>query len=166
MLTERSIQQAIIVKFISSSGLLMPNYTPRNWWECDLWRVTTAGYFYEYEIKLTRADWKNDGKKFRRYGDRGTFLGQGNEEYKHESIQNSENGPKHFWWVVPEGLIYPEEVQEWAGLYWAQEREHWSYPDLTEKRKAPILSQSKVNEAEQKLAMYRAYRRYIWSVRK
>jgi RNA polymerase primary sigma factor len=39
-------------------AVLLPNYTPDKWHECDVFGVTRAGYFHEFEIKLTRADFR------------------------------------------------------------------------------------------------------------
>jgi outer membrane autotransporter protein len=46
----------------------MPNYTPKNWFECDVMAVTKAGYLEEYEIKLSASDFKADSKKCFREG--------------------------------------------------------------------------------------------------
>lgn len=96
-------------------NLVCPNYTPRKWWECDVFELTESGYFNEYEIKLTRSDFKADSKKIER-----TYNWQANEEkirVKHELLAAGEiTGPSRFFYVVPEGLITVEEVPAWAGL--------------------------------------------------
>ena len=31
----------------------IPNYSPDGWWECDVFELTPAGTFREYEVKVT-----------------------------------------------------------------------------------------------------------------
>ena len=45
--------------------LRLPRYTPKGWWECDVFELTTSGYFREYEIKTSLSDFRNDAKKFK-----------------------------------------------------------------------------------------------------
>lgn len=93
----------------------LPRYTPSKWWECDLFEITAAGYFREYEVKLTRSDFFADTKKAQQVFPRpyGTPVVM---ENKHELMLMSTRGPVQFWYVTPEGLIKPEELPVWAGL--------------------------------------------------
>ena len=115
--TERDIQRMIWLHNASRYVVLMPNYTPLGWWECDLFGVTKAGYFHEFEIKLNRADYLRDAKKKDRdswrwvEGKKETVVGVS----KHSQIGQT-IGPSRFWYVVPAGLIDPSEVPEWAGM--------------------------------------------------
>lgn len=68
-------------------------------WECDLFSVTKSGYTNEYEIKVSRADYKNDFKK----------------GSKHYFIENGKRTNK-FWFVVPKDLIHVDEIPKYAGL--------------------------------------------------
>ena len=52
-MTEQTIQNRLYYMLRSAAQCLMPNFTPGGWWECDLATVTRAGYFVEYEIKLS-----------------------------------------------------------------------------------------------------------------
>jgi len=93
----------------------LPRYTPWDWWECDVFELTTAGYYREYEIKVTRPDFLNDAAKERfSQADR---LDDRKVEKKHDLLMaHDPRGPVQFWYVVPEGLIKLREVPEWAGL--------------------------------------------------
>ena len=62
-MTERDIQIAIWWAWGKAGHCCMPNYTPRDWWECDVFCVSKAGYFTEYEIKLTAQDFRADAQK-------------------------------------------------------------------------------------------------------
>lgn len=104
-----------------SRGFTMPRYTPGGWWECDLFHLTPAGYFWEFEIKLTVADFRRDaGKKMRkgpyRFGVPEVF------ETKHDLLVAADpRGPACFYYVTPEGLLDKEPLPPWAG--WIELRE-------------------------------------------
>ncbi len=97
-------------------NFMLPNYTPSKWWECDLFELTESGFFREYEVKISRADFFADAKKQSQvypwpYGKSAVF------ENKHALLtQRDPRCPAQFWFVTPAGLVKPEEVPEWAGL--------------------------------------------------
>jgi hypothetical protein len=92
-------------------NFILPCYTPTRWWECDIFELTKAGYFREYEIKMTRADFFADAKKERPFRDGGIST----TATKHASMGTT-NGPSRFWFVVPEAMIALNEVPSFAGL--------------------------------------------------
>ncbi len=167
-LTERTIQQILIRDLWSSSALLMPNYQPRHWWECDLYRLTKARYFYEYEIKLTRSDFKADRKKREWHWGRnqeGKWRRQ-NGRFKLEAIIDaSSRGPKQFWYVVPQDLIGPEDIPDWAGLMYVRIYGSGRSLLLHRIRTARSFNRPTVDQAELALARERAYYRYLHSIR-
>lgn len=78
--------------------------------ECDVISISNSDYIYEYEIKISKADFKKDFEK-----------------QKHKNILNEKfiSGkkdelnfilPNYFNYVVPNGLISEEDVPEYAGL--------------------------------------------------
>jgi len=77
-------------------------------WECDYWAMTTSGKTREFEIKISRSDFKNDAKKS-----------------KHGSL----DGANFFYYVCPEGLIKKDEIDKNYGLIYIKNE----YPYL-EKR--------------------------------
>lgn len=95
-------------------------------WESDKLIITKSGLSYEFEIKISRGDFKNDFKKI----DKHTIL-EGKEEYipsydkildawkprytEHYKVANRKK-PNYFYYAVPEGMITPDEVPEYAGL--------------------------------------------------
>jgi hypothetical protein len=117
-MTEREIQAALWLRNHQRFCVLMPNDTPRGWWECDLFGVTKAGYFHEFEVKLTVADYRKDAKKHSGFtwvrGENG-MMEKRTGQSKHSKIGQSV-GPSRFWYVVPDGLLQGEAVPEWAGL--------------------------------------------------
>jgi len=126
-------------------AFVLPNYTPHHWFECDVFEVTAAGFFREYEVKLTVADFKADTKKER--------LGC----KKHELLARRDtDGPRQFYYVTPARLLQPEMVPEWAGLIELDDRgpthaAPWRYKERMVK-KAPALHRQKVQESTLKAA--------------
>lgn len=122
-LTVQDIQRRLMVDRYRRSKVC-PNYTPKGWWECDVFELTEAGYFREYEIKMTLADFRADANKDKRDWKAENF----NDERHGWSVRNkhkllsehSTEGPAEFWFVCPEGVIPIEEVPEWAGLITAR----------------------------------------------
>lgn len=117
----------------------LPRYTPSRWWECDVFELTKAGFFREYEIKLTLADFKNDAKKSRdiRGTDRKVVV-EGerlrwvcDQERKHDLLSKGDTrGPAEFFFVTPPDLIPREILPQWAGLI--------ELVDLDEKRRPSV----------------------------
>ena len=81
-------------------------------WEADILEITKAGYQYEYEVKISRRDFKIDAEKVER-----NWTGPGRKKY---DVLRSGERVNYFSFIVPEGLISPEEVPEWAGLIYAR----------------------------------------------
>lgn len=96
----------------------LPNYTPTNWFECDVFELTKAGYFREYEIKISRSDFRADALKAKeKYGFTGKQIEVVERTTKHERLaRNDPAGPTRFWYVTPEKLLSLEEIPPWAGL--------------------------------------------------
>lgn len=138
--SEHTIQNHLYWLYHSSSALVLPNYTPVRWWECDFFRITRAGYFLEYEIKRTVADFQKDKKKksTRWTGGMGRPFKREHDK-KHDLLAaGSTRGPKQFWYVVPTGLVAAEDVPGHAGLI---------YMDGSQEEKpAPILHRNKVDD--------------------
>jgi hypothetical protein len=115
-MTEYDLQYKIWLTLQGSNNLFIPNVNG-GYGEMDVLRLTRAGYAYEYEIKITRADFRADKKK----------------ELKHESYskvfnnlpfcwwdgrpKNQEGIPNYFIYVAPKGVIPVDELPEYAGLY-------------------------------------------------
>jgi cell division protein FtsI/penicillin-binding protein 2 len=136
-------------------------------WESDKLIWTKAGYIYEFEIKISRADYRND---FKHKADKHLLFSskikkqpeslqqdlfanlQKREQKKYPQITveqakrrcypENTKLPNYFYYVVPEGLIRVEEVPEYAGLIWIQD--DW----FCVKKKAPCLHKEKYTDAQ------------------
>lgn len=72
-------------------------------WESDILFLSRTGFWTEIEIKISRADFKADLK---------------NKAGKHSALADPSvmTKPNQFFYAVPEGLVTPEEIPEYAGL--------------------------------------------------
>lgn len=134
--SEQSIQQALRHNFLSPSSI---KYYTENLnvysWESDVLKFTNSGYAYEFEIKISRADFKNDFK---------------NKKKKHALLENKEdvNKPNYFYYVVPNDLISLDEVPEYAGLIYVHGvaigsgKIHYQFEEI---KKAPKLHNEKID---------------------
>ena len=95
-------------------------------WESDKLIITRSGYAYEFEVKISKSDFKADFKK----EDKHTIL-EGKKEFlpsydkvldvwKELQADNYRTAkfkkPNYFYYAVPEGLIDVNDVPEYAGL--------------------------------------------------
>ena len=103
-MTERHMQRAIWQQRRNGAVVAVPNFTPPNWHECDVAIVSHAGFFHEYEIKLSRRD----------------FLADQDKWAKHRALQSHDrNGPVSFWYVFDRptwARVELREVPRWAGV--------------------------------------------------
>ena len=154
-------------------------------WESDKLLETRSGYIYEFEIKISRADFKNDFKHKKdkhiilageeRYGDKYLpkyyeFL-EANRKVSNWCEQNflksAENDPhylvgghkrpNYFYYTVPTDLVKVEEVPDYAGLIYVDER-----GNLTIKKSAPKLHSEKYKDSELNLGEKFYYNMDSW----
>ena len=139
-LTEQKIQRVL------NGFLSQPKYNVDGLyvfkWESDKLLWTKTDYIYEIEIKISRADYKNDFKhKAEKHLLLNSKMPKPSETvqqdlfdnlYKHEKKRwpkvtmewiHEQKGypedtptPNYFYYAVPEGLIEPDEVPPYAGL--------------------------------------------------
>ena len=113
--TEKKIQDVLRLYFLSPST---KKYDIANLfiygWESDYLVITQSMLAYEVEIKISRADFKNDLKK---KTDKHLLLEGGDKLGRF----NKESGmPNYFYYAVPDGLVQPEEIPDYAGLIYVK----------------------------------------------
>lgn len=166
-MTERDIQDKLRTKYHASSKYAVENvYFFADDWETDFLVIQNGSkYAYEFEIKISRADFKADAgkvnkhmvvrsgervvKKFVRSSDIAT-----KREHWRESCEYKEPTkirPNRFYYVVPEKLITKEEVPDYAGLAYAGPQ------GIVIIKKAPLLH-SEVIEHSSRLCNKMYYR--------
>lgn len=153
-MTEKKIQAELFRIRRSACRLMMPNYSPRGWWECDMLAVTKAGYWNEFEIKLSLQDYAADWSK------------QKGSETKHgrlaASLERDSAGPKTFSFVMPAELAELVEPPDYAGVIGVEARGRWL--GFRVYKPAPRLHSEKFNEKQTKQLLTSAYWRY-WNLR-
>ena len=138
---------------------VVPNSYLPDWWEADIASVTKAGLLWEFEIKLTRADFRKDALKSRTVGpwrDRSRVT-------KYEQLEAG-IGPSRFVYVVPAGIIKLEDLPKCAGL-WEYKVTEWGRKYFAEVKAPPPLHRRKL-EPKQIQAMYRVFYYRYWSLLK
>lgn len=178
-MTARDIQRRLLVERYRRSFVLH-NYTPRGWFECDVFEVTEAGIFVEYEIKLTAADFEADklkqmeGWRYDSASGRGETFVIGN---KHQMLaSHATAGPSRFWFVLAAqkinngtlGIVPTSRVPEWAGVMHAVEtprrRFHYSC-SISIVRNAPQLHREKTGQTylkhSESVCYYRMHNLFI-----
>ena len=130
---EEDIQITLSRYFMSQSNI---KYIAENLyiytWESDLWIMTKSDITYEFEIKISKADFKNDFK---------------HKTEKHALLENKNNHlikPNYFYYAVPENLIKEEDVPEYAGLIYMKD----IYPYFEIIKQAPKLTDSKYDKEQ------------------
>lgn len=162
--TEQSIQKCLNGFFASWKYNVNNLYVFP--WESDKLLWTKSGYIYEFEIKISRADYKND---FKHKVDKHIILGSPftKEKYLPEIYEWYEKNkhiyasvddyaktnsryridsyklPNYFYYAVPKGMIDIDEVPEYAGLIWIEGEHLFSI-----KKKAPCLHKEKYTDAQ------------------
>lgn len=99
--TEKLMQQKLQTYRITARYVLQNLYVFG--WESDILFLSRTGFWTEIEIKISRADFKADLK---------------NKAGKHSALADPSvmTKPNQFFYAVPEGLVTPEEIPEYAGL--------------------------------------------------
>ncbi|MBO5546211.1 MAG: hypothetical protein J5951_06085 [Bacteroidales bacterium] len=143
--SEKSIQRALNLHYLSDPRYLIHNLFVFEW-ESDYLAKTKSGYWYEVEIKISLADFKNDFKK----------------KDKHEILKNGrcwdrywatgyldKLRPNYFAYCVPEPLVPKVEalVPEYAGLFGVDE-----HGFLVMHKACPKLHGEKLTDEQLKLA--------------
>jgi len=167
-MTAREIQRRLIYDLFRRN-FVVPNFTPSGWFECDVFEITQAGFFREYEIKLSRSDFFADADKFKNRWPENWWQNKlpAKVERKHESLSNGRlHGPCRFYFVTPNGLVRPEEIPHWAGLIVCGERAGYEkYGPLARLsihtlKQAPVLHRCKIDPAVRQQALETLYWRF------
>ena len=115
--TEYDIQEIIKLRYFNPNSI---KYTMENLtvfpWESDILLVTKSMYAYEFEIKISRSDFKND---FKHKKQKHLFL-EGKTDVDNYG-RKIHGGPNYFYYVCPENMVEASEVPDYAGLIYVKE---------------------------------------------
>ncbi len=153
-MTERDIITSLM-HYRDADAIHCPNvHLP---WECDFLTITKAGFIQEFEIKLSRSDFKNDFKKPKH---------QLYEEGSHEQVLTPHYGnpinrpiPNNFWYVTAEGIVSAEDIPEYSG--WIEVTRHGS---LATRKPAPRIHKVKASEST-KIKILKSMMFRYWQLR-
>jgi len=152
-------------------------------WESDKLIWTKAGYIYEFEVKISRADYMNDFKhkvekhlllnsalpdektEVRQADLFGNLFTQKRKRYPQITMEQSkqcmkpvgERMPNYFYYAVPDGMLEADEVPPYAGLIYIHEDSGFSII-----REAPRLHATKYTDGELNLGEKFYYNMKTW----
>lgn len=113
-MTTKEIQKAIAIYEVNRHRFVCENITDvRAIYEADVMSISKSGIVTEFEVKISRSDFKADAKKMKFYQ---YDLARKKDKY---AIRVT---PNKFYYVCPIGLIKPEEVPDYAGLIYIYEQ--------------------------------------------
>lgn len=119
-----------------SHSPITTRFTGMGLMECDVLSISKADYIYEYEIKISRADFKKD------------FIKEKHTHIINEKYTRTRKGelvyllPNYFNFVTPKDLISIDEVPDYAGLIYMNEDS-----SFTIVKKPKLLHKTKANES-------------------
>lgn len=110
--------------------------------ECDVISISKSNYIYEYEIKISRSDFKADFNKdkhklmLERNCTKIRMIKENNQKVK-DTLYLTSN---YFYFVVPVGLVSIDEIPEYAGLIYMDTNLNFEII-----KKAPLLHKEKAS---------------------
>jgi len=125
-------------------------------WESDFFSVTSSGYLYEVEVKISKADYQADFIKFKHKlfegRDEKEVIKEAKYKYSKRWRRNVRMAPEkkidptkvkmpnRFFFACPESLIDIKEVPDYAGLIYVNDHTSWIVKNapLLHKRKEDI----------------------------
>lgn len=142
-------------------------------WESDKLIETRSGLIYEFEIKISKSDFKNDFKKKNKHvileGKEThipTFDGlepKYKERYEKNYLVGNFKKPNYFYYAVPEGMIDKEDVPEYAGLiYVIPDDGEFKFNYLKLVKMAPKLHDTKYTDDDLNLGEKFYYNMLSW----
>ena len=111
-------------------------------WEYDVISLNKAGNITEFEVKISRSDFKADKKK---------------RKFKYYEQKNFSLMPNRFYYACPEGLIQPEEIPSYAGLI------YFNGEELAIIKSAPLIHKIKhdIDKIKSKIIRIQTERMYL-----
>lgn len=129
--------QAAIVKSYHKKDICISNFF-FHFFECDVFRLQSNGFFIEYETKVNRADFFKDFTKMQAGIN------------KHQHIKEGKRCNR-FYFVVPTDLVKVSEVPDYCGLI------YYNGAYLTIVKNAKLLTKEKVKPTYFKTLAYKLY---------
>jgi hypothetical protein len=113
---EYDLQYVVIRDCYSSNNLVVPNIGG-GYGEIDVLKLTRSGYTYEYEIKISKNDFKADNKKIEKHQNYSDVYNNIPRLWWGGKSKDREGIPNYFIYVAPKGIIPIEKIPDYAGFY-------------------------------------------------
>lgn len=142
-------------------------------WESDKLIETRSGLIYEFEIKISKSDFKNDFKKKNKH-----VILEGKEDhvptfdglepiykemYEKNYLVSHFKKPNYFYYAVPEGMINKEDVPDYAGLIYVMPDDgEFKFNYLKLVKMAPKLHDTKYTDDDLNLGEKFYYNMLSW----
>jgi len=174
----RKVNLALFYHF-NTHKLHCPNTTSVFPWEADLVSLTRAELSHEFEIKITRADFKADFKKDKHRLLRDKFRGEIPYSITPERMEEiyakwptgSRDAltflhrheikliPNYFWFVCLDFDVPHHEIPVYAGYIKATSKDDYVY--LSREKEAPCIHKGKLDD-KQKESLYHSVNARYW----
>lgn len=112
--------------------------------EADVVSILKSGYVSEYEVKISRSDFKADSKK---------------AKWKFYDAKVETGIPNYFYYACPKGLINKDEIQDFAGLIYV----HENYCEVIKKAKIIHRYKHNLQKMLTKFCRVKSERKYLGS---
>lgn len=114
------------------------NFQGAGYQECDVVAISGSDFVYEFEVKISRGDFKKDKEKVYKH----RYLKEAFEikKQKKRRTRKVSKIPNYFTYVCPKGLIKLDEIPDYAGLIYVHDS---GYVETI--RKAPLLHRDKAD---------------------
>lgn len=89
--------------------------------ESDVIAINPNGYLFEFEVKLTKADFLKDKDK---------IISINRKRINKHKLYEQGGGSAMFYFVAPKGILTIDDIPEWAGLIEVTTREYPKYGTL------------------------------------
>lgn len=169
-----------LYRHFNTHKLHCPNTTTVFPWEADLVSLTRANLSHEFEIKITKADFRADFKKEFKHITLAEKLARGvvhnkapeylvkmyqerglnTEELERAFAAEIKNIPNYFWYVCVDFDAPIEEIPEYAGYMKAESSDEYVF--LERVKAAPRIHRKKLNE-EQRERLYSSINARYWN---
>ena len=134
--TSKDVQRVLMLHlFDKGHSPITTNYTGFGHGECDMLSVSQSDYVYEYEIKISKSDFKRDFTKTNKH----EALREGREPRKSRDGAIRFSIPNHFYFACPTDLIQLEDIPDYAGLI------YMDGVNMKYVKKAPLLHNTKAD---------------------
>jgi len=120
----KNIESSLVMHLYEKShSPITSHFTGYGLSECDVISISKSDYIYEYEVKISRSDFKADFKKQKHklMTEKKSVVERMIKENNTMVKDTWYINPNYFYFVVPTNLVSIDEIPEYAGLIYVNE---------------------------------------------